>query len=202
MKTKLLSLISVLCLFLLNSQTYIINDDFESDALGTLPDGWVIRYNGTGNANQKVVDFPVKNGIHSFQVSGSGWAANLSKSVSNMPNNVTYEGWARTENVSGRNGIAIGNPDEYTWGAFLARVEFYNGNIITYYHTGGYGTQYVLQTASPNIWYHFKIETNTEAATYKFTVDKLPIKAGIDPYNKMIDRIPDDNIMILEEISE
>lgn len=39
-------------------------------------------------------------------------------------------------------------------------------------------------------------------STYKFTVDKLPIKAGIDPYNKMIDRIPDDNIMILEEISE
>lgn len=173
MKTKLLSLISVLCLFLLNSQTYIINDDFESDALGTLPDGWVIRYNGTGNANQKVVDFPVKNGIHSFQVSGSGWAANLSKSVSNMPNNVTYEGWARTENVSGRNGIAIGNPDEFTWGAFLARVEFYNGNIITYYHTGGYGTQYVLQTASPNIWYHFKIETNTEAATYKVYINGL-----------------------------
>ncbi|MFY9243970.1 MAG: M1 family aminopeptidase [Polaribacter sp.] len=37
-------------------------------------------------------------------------------------------------------------------------------------------------------------------STYTFTTDKLPLKAGIDPYNKMIDRIPDDNIINIEEI--
>ncbi len=39
-------------------------------------------------------------------------------------------------------------------------------------------------------------------STYTFTTDKLPIRAGIDPYNKMIDRIPDDNLVGLEEASE
>lgn len=165
------------------SQDFIVNDDFETDALGTLPDGWLIRFNGTGDANQKIVETPVKNGIHSFQVSGSSWAANLSKSVVDMPNEVTLEGWARAENVTtgGRSGIAIGNPSIGSWGAFLARVEFYNGNIITYYHTGnsgGYGTQYVLQTASPNTWYHFKILTNTEAGTYKVFINDVPASSN------------------------
>mgnify|MGYP000035350161 FL=1 len=76
-----------------------VDDDFEEDALNTLPDGWTIRYNGTGTADQKVVNEPVKNGNQSFQVSGSGWAANLSKPVANIPEEVTLEGWMRAENV-------------------------------------------------------------------------------------------------------
>ncbi len=33
-------------------------------------------------------------------------------------------------------------------------------------------------------------------------VNQKPVKAGIDPYNKMIDRIPDDNLLVLEEITD
>ena len=47
-----------------------------------------------------------------------------------------------------------------------------------------------------------KIWVKPGESTFTFTTDKLPIKAGIDPYNKMIDRIPDDNLIVLEEISE
>lgn len=36
-------------------------------------------------------------------------------------------------------------------------------------------------------------------STFTFKTDKLPIKAGIDPYNKLIDRIPDDNVINVEE---
>ena len=35
--------------------------------------------------------------------------------------------------------------------------------------------------------------------SFSFITDKLPVKVGIDPYNKMIDRIPDDNVKNLEE---
>ena len=34
-----------------------------------------------------------------------------------------------------------------------------------------------------------------EHATYSFIVDQLPTRAGIDPYNKLVDRIADDNLM-------
>ncbi|WP_411895424.1 ABC transporter permease/M1 family aminopeptidase [Winogradskyella sp. A2] len=37
---------------------------------------------------------------------------------------------------------------------------------------------------------------------YTFITDKLPVRAGVDPYNKMIDRIPDDNLVSVEEDSE
>ncbi|OBQ55511.1 ABC transporter permease [Tamlana sp. s12] len=39
-------------------------------------------------------------------------------------------------------------------------------------------------------------------STLTFTTNKLPIKAGIDPYNKMIDMIPDDNLIPLEEVTD
>ena len=39
-----------------------------------------------------------------------------------------------------------------------------------------------------------KYPFHDEQSTIKITVDKKPISAGIDPYNKMIDRNPDDNL--------
>jgi hypothetical protein len=176
MKTKLLFLISSFLCLNLFSQTYLVNDNFEDDALGVLPAGWVIRYNGNGTANQKVVESPVKNGIHSFQVSGSSWAANLSKSVTGIPNEVSLKGWIRAENVAsgGRCGLGIGNPSIGSWGAYLARVEFYNGNLITFNYTGnsgGYGTQYVLQAATSQTWYLVKIEANRVTGTYRVYIN-------------------------------
>jgi hypothetical protein len=37
-------------------------------------------------------------------------------------------------------------------------------------------------------------------STFTYTTKKLPIKAGIDPYNKMIDRIPNDNLIPVEKL--
>ena len=34
-----------------------------------------------------------------------------------------------------------------------------------------------------------------EHATYTFIVDKEPTRAGIDPWNKLVDRIADDNMI-------
>jgi len=39
-------------------------------------------------------------------------------------------------------------------------------------------------------------------STYTYITNKLPIRAGIDPYNKMIDRIPDDNLVVLDDITD
>jgi len=37
---------------------------------------------------------------------------------------------------------------------------------------------------------------------FTYVVNDKPVKAGIDPYNKMIDRIPDDNLVSLEEADD
>ena len=36
-----------------------------------------------------------------------------------------------------------------------------------------------------------------EESTFTMTVDQRPVKAGIDPLNKLIDRRPDDNAIVV-----
>ena len=45
-----------------------------------------------------------------------------------------------------------------------------------------------------------KVWVKPGKSTFTYITKKLPVKAGIDPFNKMIDRIPDDNIKTVEEI--
>ena len=47
-----------------------------------------------------------------------------------------------------------------------------------------------------------KVWVEPGTSTYTYITKKQPIRAGIDPYNKMIDRIPDDNLIVLDEITD
>ncbi|MCZ8284127.1 MAG: hypothetical protein O9353_01620, partial [Bacteroidia bacterium] len=38
-----------------------------------------------------------------------------------------------------------------------------------------------------------KIKMDKPVKTFEFIVDKEPVSAGLDPYNKLIDRIPENN---------
>lgn len=43
---------------------------------------------------------------------------------------------------------------------------------------------------------YLKKEKITQASqTFDIIVDQMPTRAGIDPYNKLIDRVPDDNMI-------
>ncbi len=44
-----------------------------------------------------------------------------------------------------------------------------------------------------------RLKINKKDNTFKFKTKELPYEAGIDPYNYLIDRIPDDNLKKLEE---
>jgi ABC-2 type transport system permease protein len=47
---------------------------------------------------------------------------------------------------------------------------------------------------------YLKKEKITQAKqTFEIVVDQMPTRAGIDPYNKLIDRIPDDNMINVEK---
>ena len=43
--------------------------------------------------------------------------------------------------------------------------------------------------------YLTKHKMTQEHNTYTIVVDEKPTRAGVDPYNKLIDRIPDDNLV-------
>ncbi len=40
---------------------------------------------------------------------------------------------------------------------------------------------------------------DTATSTLEFVVDQRPVRVGIDPYNKIIDRNPDDNLKRIGE---
>jgi ABC-2 type transport system permease protein len=40
-----------------------------------------------------------------------------------------------------------------------------------------------------------KVKLTEEQNTFEIVVDELPSRAGIDPYNKLIDRVADDNMI-------
>jgi len=42
---------------------------------------------------------------------------------------------------------------------------------------------------------HFHKRDASDDATITFVVDQKPTRAGIDPYNKLIDRNPEDNMI-------
>ncbi|MCB0463438.1 MAG: LamG-like jellyroll fold domain-containing protein [Flavobacteriaceae bacterium] len=177
MKTKLHQRL-ILCLLIVTtvnffsySQGFIVNDDFETDALGTIPNGWILKYNGTGDANQKVVDSPVYNGIKAFQMEGrSGWASEFYKIPTSIPNLVTIEAWVNPEKIlSGLAGsIGLGDFTVGTWGTRTSRLQFFNGKISTLYQGG---STYIIQDYVSGNWYHFKMEHDLTAKTYKVYIN-------------------------------
>ena len=179
--------------------TQIIFDDFEEETTGTLPSGWVIKYNGTGDAHQKTVDNPVKNGNRSFQLEGTGgWAAQLYKTAANIPDKVTLEAWIQAEKIlsGGAGGFGLANQNVGSWGSELSRIDFNNGNILFFYRQGSsIGPFFTLQSYVPGQWYHIKLEhdliqrkckvyidgqlaTGTNGST---TLTELPLEPTIEP---------------------
>ena len=47
----------------------------------------------------------------------------------------------------------------------------------------------------------YKVHVTEAATRVEIIVDEVPVKVGIDPYNKLIDRNSDDNVKAVEEIT-
>lgn len=177
-KTSPLFVLFFILGILFNNQSFaqeFVNDDFESDIIGEAPSGWIMKYNGTGTANQKVVDTPVKNGEKAFQMEGaSGWASEFYKILPELPTEVTVESWINPEKIlSGLTGsIGLGNFTVGTWGTRTSRLQFYGGKISTLYQGG---STYVIQDYVPGTWYHFKMEHNLVSKTYKVYIDGVQV---------------------------
>lgn len=146
-----------------------VNDDFEEEAIGTLA-GWTIQYNGTGNANQKVVDNLSKSGSQSLQLEGRGnWAADLYKPIGKSAEKLTIEAWINVTiaNAQG-SGIGLVNYGAASWGARTSRIDFTNGRIRA---TCTGGATYDIQPFTPGEWYHLRVEHDMVARVYSVYID-------------------------------
>ena len=149
---------------------YLINDTFEDVAVGSLG-GWTKLYNGTGDANQKVVDTMAKNGIHSLQLEGAGsWASEYYKPVPAGSGTITIEGWLNVEKaLSGlTGGFGLADISVGTWGTRTSRLEFFNGRITVTYSGGA---RYDIQAFTPGTWYHIRMVHDLLARNYSVYIN-------------------------------
>lgn len=152
------------------TNTYLVNDSFEDVAVGGLG-GWTKLYNGTGDANQKVVDTMAKNGIHSLQLEGAGsWASEYYKPVPAGSGTITIEGWLNVEKaLSGlTGGFGLADISVGTWGTRTSRLEFFNGRITATYSGGD---RYDIQAFTPGTWYHIRMEHDLAARNYSVYIN-------------------------------
>lgn len=141
-----------------------IDEDFESNPITTLPDDWFVLpgYSGTGTENQKIVDTPVRSGSQSIQTESLRRNAGfVGKTIPELPDKVTLEGWVYPEKIlsgiTGGIGLgAIGND---------MGVGIINGNFTAGYWDGGSPVNYILQPYVPETWYHIRMNFNMQDRT-------------------------------------
>ena len=168
--------------------TYLINDDFESDTLGEIPEGWIMKYYGDGESKQGVVDEVSKTGSNSFKLDGrNSWSATFYKQINDIPNVITIEAYMRPASTGESGSISLFNKEGGTWGEYLARVVF-GSEQISYSKTGHDENDLVnLQSYTVDTWYHIKIVHDLNTRTYDVYIDGVnkasgvAMKSGNDP---------------------
>lgn len=153
--------------------TYIINDTFESDPVGTIPNGWNQIWNGEGSEFQKIVDDVYYSSNHSFKLDGEpSWCAGYKKAITDFSDFITVEAYIRpaSSEESGSISLIYGT-------TCLARIVFIDGQIA-YSATGHNRIDLThLQDYTVDTWYHIKIVHNLINRTYDVYIDN-EIKAN------------------------
>jgi hypothetical protein len=112
-------------------------EDFESTAIDDYPSSFTRLYDGTGSANQKVVEVQPPNATpghmttHAFRLEGaSGWA---SEQLVNLPTplgtTIQVEAYVAAGSGSWPGRIGLYNKDVGDWGTRISGVSFQNGHI-------------------------------------------------------------------------
>jgi len=167
MKTKLFTL-----LFFVNASIFaqLINDNFDSETPGNLPEGWVINYNGAGVEQQQVVNTTYVSPSNSFELVSASLLAQIYKPFSTTENKLSIEVNMKSESsLANQTGyFSFYNTSEND---HLAIVEFNNNKIITYYHNGNASDKYVIQDYEVDTCYNIKIEADLINRVYQVYIN-------------------------------
>jgi len=154
-------------------ESTIFEDNFEEYSTNSFPSlgGWVLRYNGKGDAYQKVVDTTSVSGSKSLQLWGvPSWAACAMKEFTYSSNMLGYEVYIRTESLSTDKRIAyvaFYNKDMETWGTSIARVFFYGDGTVRVKGNS------IIQTYEAGRWYKVRVILDISAKEYSVWINDV-----------------------------
>jgi LPXTG-motif cell wall-anchored protein/uncharacterized repeat protein (TIGR02543 family) len=166
-----------------NAEDTIFYEDFESYAENAYPSSFTMKYNGTGDANQKVITTEGWQGSDTkvFRLQGaSSWSAEHIVAVpSPLPNTLVVSAYVKPFSGQWPGRIGLYNPTVGTWGTRVSGVLFENGNI-TALQNGNDNSKINLGQYTINNWYHVKMEHNMTAKTYTVYIDGTKVGSDIN----------------------
>lgn len=147
-------------------------DGFESYSAGTFPSAnWTLLYNGTGTANQVVTDAIARSDSQSMFLQGrSGWAAEITHLVSDVPDTLRLTGSLYMGNSSSMTAAFGMASPAGTWGTFWGRLYFASGDIYAY-NGGSASGRSLLTTYATNTWYDMTVDYDFVNHRYGVTIN-------------------------------
>ena len=164
-------------------------EDFESTAIDDYPSSFDRLYDGTGAANQKVVQIQPPNATpdhmttHAFYLQGAnGWASeHLVDLATPLGSMIQIEAYVAAGSGSWPGRIGLYNEDVGTWGTRISGVSFQGGRIYAIRNSNDSDLidlgEYVL-----NYWHHVKLVHFTESHVYDVYIDGI-LKATSIPFS-------------------
>lgn len=161
-------------------------ENFESTAADSYPSSFTQLYNGTGDANQKVVVVQPPNATpghmttNAFYLQGANsWA---SEHLVNLPtplgNIIQVEAYVAPGAGTWPGRIGLYNKDVGTWGTRISGVSFQNGRIYAIQNSNDNDLidlgEYVL-----NYWHHVRLVHFTDLRVYDVYIDGILATTGV-----------------------
>jgi hypothetical protein len=161
-------------------------ENFESTAADSYPSSFTQLYNGTGDANQKVIVVQPPNATpghmttNAFYLQGAnGWA---SEHLVNLPtplgNIIQVEAYVAPGAGTWPGRIGLYNKDVGTWGTRISGVSFQNGRIYAIKNSDDNDLidlgEYIL-----NYWHHVRLVHFTDSRVYDVYIDGILATTGV-----------------------
>lgn len=165
------------------------SESFESYAEDAYPDTFRILYNGTGDANQKVMTMNGHDGSPTkvFRLQGAHyWSSEQLVSLpSPLPETLVLEAYVRPISATWPGGFVLYNPAG-TWGTRVAGIFFESDGNIKAISNGDQGNLVTLQSYTMGQWYHVKMAHDLTARTYTIYIDGT-LRAADIPMHPSLD---------------
>ncbi len=174
---------------------YSFHEDFESYDENTYPSSFTLKYNGSGDANQKIVTTTGHDGSNSkvFRLEGvNSWASEHYVTLPDpLPATLTIDAYVKPVIGSWPGSIGLGNYSASTWRTDTASVGFSvyeKSDTTTMTATAGTSGQVQIGTYDMGTWYKVTLVCNLESKIYDVYIDDTLAKDNIEMHPTVVSK--------------
>lgn len=170
-------------LSVLENESELFYEDFESYTENTYPSSFTQQYNGTGDANQKIITTETFNGSTGkvFQLEGApSWSSTQYVGLpSTLPNNLVIDAYIKPVTTSRNAELALSNFGVGPWGTRISSVWFEGDGTIVAVQKGDDNDRISIGTYNVGQWYRVTLDNDMIAKTYDVYVDGVLMASNI-----------------------